>query len=109
MVEIITAVAIIALLAVLALPNFLRMRTIARQNACIANLRQVQESVRLWSLENKTEDQSVQCVWDDLIPEFMRKKPVCPCNGTYELGTTGNLPTCSYGNGHALGNEEEEL
>ncbi len=41
LVEIMIVVAIIGLLAAIAIPNFVRARTTAQQNACINNLRQI--------------------------------------------------------------------
>jgi len=46
-------VAIIGLLAAIAIPNFVRARTTAQQNACIANLKQIKGAIEQWALENK--------------------------------------------------------
>jgi prepilin-type N-terminal cleavage/methylation domain-containing protein len=59
LVEIMIVVAIIGLLAAIAIPNFVRARTTAQQNACINNLRQIdgaklpraRTSSRIWVAE----------------------------------------------------------
>ena len=46
-------VAIIGLLAAIAIPNFVKARTSAQKNACIANMRQIEGAKEQWALENK--------------------------------------------------------
>src|SRR5258705_5914397 len=53
LVEIMIVVAIIGLLAVIAIPNFVRARTTAQLNACINNLRQIDGAKQQWALETK--------------------------------------------------------
>src|SRR3974377_2241157 len=52
LVEIMIVVAIIGLLAAIAIPNFIRARTTAQQNACINNLRQIDGAIQQFALEN---------------------------------------------------------
>ena len=56
LVEIMIVVAIIGLLAAIAIPNFVRARNTAQQNACINNLRQLDGGKQQWALENKQSD-----------------------------------------------------
>src|SRR5205823_4333440 len=51
LVEIMIVVAIIGLLAAIAIPNFVKARTTAQQNACINNLRQIDAAKQQWALE----------------------------------------------------------
>ena len=53
LVEIMIVVAIIGLLAAIAIPNFVKARTTAQKNSCIANLKQIDGAVQQWALENK--------------------------------------------------------
>ena len=53
LVEIMIVVAIIGLLAAIAIPNFVKARTTAQKNACIANLKQIDGAKEQWALENK--------------------------------------------------------
>jgi len=53
LVEIMIVIAIIGMLAAIAIPNFIRARTTAQKNSCIANLRTIDSTVQTWALENK--------------------------------------------------------
>ncbi len=53
LVEIMIVVAIIGLLAAIAIPNFVKARTTAQQNACINNLRQIDSAKQQWALETR--------------------------------------------------------
>ncbi len=70
------AIAVPGMLAAIAIPNFVKARATAQQNACINNLRQLDAVKQQWALEkNKTAtDVPTQ---EDLMP-FLRKWPVCP-------------------------------
>mgnify|MGYP003498350256 CR=1 FL=1 len=51
LVEIMIVVAIIGLLAAIAIPNFIKNRTISQQNACINNLRMIDAGKEQWAME----------------------------------------------------------
>ena len=51
LVEIMIVVAIIGLLAAIAIPNFIRARTTAQKNACVANLKQIQGAIQVWAID----------------------------------------------------------
>src|SRR3954468_6091279 len=80
LVEIMIVVAIIGLLAAIAIPNFVRARTTAQQNACINNLRQLDGAKQQWALKNKTPPSATPDITD-----------VAPYLGR---ATTGTQPTC---------------
>ena len=86
-------VAIIGLLAAIAIPSFMKVRTSSQQNACINNLRQIEASKEQWALEariaqgaaaNKTE-----------VDKYIKVSPSCPANGTYNYTTIGTDATCT--------------
>src|SRR5579862_2184351 len=80
LVEIMIVVAIIGLLAAIAIPNFVRARTTAQQNACINNLRQIDGAKQQWALEHQaTSSASPQ---DTDIQPYMGR------------GSSGTLPVC---------------
>src|SRR3954451_5659373 len=98
LVEIMTVVAIIGLLAAIAIPNFVRARTTSQQNACINNLRQLDGAVQQWALENKAA--SGASVGLTSIQPYVKLTsanalPSCPANGTYAVTTVSVNPTCS--------------
>ena len=53
LVEIMIVVAIIAMLASIAIPNFVNARNKAQTTACINNLQQIEGAINSWALQNK--------------------------------------------------------
>ena len=102
LVEIMIVVAIIGLLAAIAIPNFIKARSLSQQNACIENLRQIFGAKTAWSLEQRKTPSDTPND-DDLFGAtlFIRAKPACPGNGTYSLLPVDTKPTCSIGD-HTL-------
>jgi prepilin-type N-terminal cleavage/methylation domain-containing protein len=104
LVEIMIVVAIIGLLAAIAIPNFVKARTTAQKNACIANLKQIDGAKEQWALENKkTEGDAVDTT---AVNAYLKNSaaPQCPSNGTYGYNAVGTSPTCSQAGalGHTL-------
>ena len=94
LVEIMIVVAIIAILAAIAIPNFVRNRKTANMNACIANMKQIFGAAEQYRLEENKEPTGVGALigTDGFIKAT--KTPKCPI-GTdeYSLATDGNV-TC---------------
>ena len=92
LVEIMTVVAVIGILAVIAIPNYLLSRKKSRQNACIVNLKQIQNA----------KDQSLMAnggvTSGDLFgnERYIKVEPKCPAGGVYTIGDENEDPTCSY-------------
>jgi prepilin-type N-terminal cleavage/methylation domain-containing protein len=104
LVEIMIVVAIIGLLAAIAIPNFVKARTTAQKNACIANLKQIDGAKEQWALENrKTQGDATD---DTAVNAYLKNSqaPSCPANGTYGYNPVGTAPTCSQAGalGHTL-------
>jgi prepilin-type N-terminal cleavage/methylation domain-containing protein len=97
LVEIMIVVGIIGLLAGIAVPNFVKARTQARQKACISNLQQIDGAIQRWALDlNKAEGQTV--TYGD-ISSYLRNSVVCPSGGTtfedsYTITTVDAPPAC---------------
>jgi prepilin-type N-terminal cleavage/methylation domain-containing protein len=106
LVEIMIVVAIIGLLASIAIPNFVKARTSAQKNACIANLHQIEGAKENWALENKKTEGASTSGSETAINAFLRggNAPDCPGGGTYTYNAVGTAPTCSLGAtaGHTL-------
>ncbi len=107
LVEIMIVVAIIGLLAAIAIPNFVKARTTAQTNACIANLKQVQGAVEQWALEQKKAPTSSVALTDisgsasAFIKQAINTELKCPAGGTYAVTTVAANPTCNV-SGHTL-------
>ncbi|MFH1665757.1 MAG: type II secretion system protein [Candidatus Omnitrophota bacterium] len=90
--EVMVVVAIIAFLAAMAVPNLMRSRIRARRQACIVNLRQIDMAKVRYILDGGEADPPE---WEDLIPSYMKRRPVCPSAGTYAIGDKETNPACS--------------
>jgi prepilin-type N-terminal cleavage/methylation domain-containing protein len=105
LVEIMIVIAIIGLLAAIAIPNLVKARTLSQKNGCIENLRQIFAAKTSWALEQR-HDVGVVPVDTDLFgpTAYIRKKPECPANGTYNLQPVDTKPTCNLATiaGHTL-------
>ena len=103
LVEIMIVVAIIGLLAAIAIPNFVRARTTAQQNACINNLRQVDGAKQQWALEYKAAGTATPDI-TDIQPYLGRgtngTAPTCPADSaktfttSYTMGSLQVAPVC---------------
>ena len=102
LVEIMIVVAIIGLLAAIAIPNFVKARTVSQKNACIANLKQINGAKVTWALENKKVSTNIPDATDLYgASAYIRDEPTCPGGGTYSLEEVQTKPTCDIG-GHTL-------
>jgi competence protein ComGC len=93
---------IIALLAAIAVPNFVKARTMAQKNACIANLRQIDAAKANWALDNKKKNDETPSASDLYGPnKYIAQDLKCPAGGVYSINPVEEKPTCSVP-GHAL-------
>jgi prepilin-type N-terminal cleavage/methylation domain-containing protein len=93
LVEIMIVVAIIAILAAVAIPNFVRYRKTSQMNACISNLKQLQAAVEQAKMSGVATP-----TWADIIgsDKYIKVTPTCPGTGTYTLPSNDtDSPTCS--------------
>jgi len=87
---------VIGMLAAIAIPNFVKARNTAQQNACIANLLQIDGAKQQWAVENKkqtTDTPTAQELETYLHRSFTTLK--CPAGGVYTINAAGEKPTCS--------------
>lgn len=102
LVEIMIVVAIIGLLAAIAIPNFVKARSTAQKNACIANLKQIDGAVQQWALENKKASTDSAATGDYSGYLKGSQLPICPGGGSaYGAVVVSASPTCSIA-GHTL-------
>jgi len=97
MVEIMIVVSLIGLLASIALPNFLKTRTTAQTNVCINNLRQIDDAIQQWALEEKRGANSAVQFAD--ISAYLKRTVICPAGGvsfddSYSVSIVGTEPSC---------------
>jgi len=103
LVEIMIVVAIIGLLATIAIPNFVRARLKAQQNACINNLRQIDGAKQTWALESKAGPNTAPTILN--VQPYMGRgvngtAPTCPADSSSSFATSYSIndlqtaPTC---------------
>jgi hypothetical protein len=97
----IALIPVLALLAAIAVPNFLKARQTAQRNACVNNLRLIDRAKEQWSVENRK--QLGAPVSETDLRRHLRDGvwPVCPAGGRYRVNPVGANPTCTVP-GHAL-------
>jgi hypothetical protein len=98
----IALIPVIGLLSAIAIPNFVRARDVAMQNACINNLRIIDAAKQQWALEKGT-DASATPTMGDISPYLGRSQqtPTCLKGGHYEVNPVRDRPTCTVP-GHEL-------
>jgi prepilin-type N-terminal cleavage/methylation domain-containing protein len=95
LVEIMIVVAIIGLLAAIGIPNFVRARQTSQTNACINNLRVIDQAKQQWGLEY---GQVATAQSTDIVPYLGRtgtRMPPEPVGGSYNINALSTAPTCS--------------
>lgn len=102
LVEIMIVVAIIAILAAIAIPNFVKYRNESQKNACISNQSSIKTAMENWAAEPKNAGKTPSA--NDIAPStgegYLKTLPVCPKTGAaYTLGkdeSTGAMTaTCT--------------
>jgi len=97
LVEIIIVVGIIALLSIIAFPNFANSRQRTLQNSCILNLKQLESAINRYAIDNNLGSDDI-ITMSNLIPNYIRSTPICPAGGTYNVTegiNAGSRPTCT--------------
>ncbi len=96
LVEIMMVVGIIALLAAIAFPSFMKSRQGSRQSACVNNLRLVDHAKQQVAASSQTLTDSATPAWTDLMPYVKGNAiPLCRDQGTYDVNVLTSNPTCS--------------
>jgi prepilin-type N-terminal cleavage/methylation domain-containing protein len=100
LVELMIVVAVIGLLAGIAVPSIVRARTQSQTNACINNLRQIDDASQEWALDNHQAADATVLFTD--IQSYLKRAVICPSAGTgatfadsYILTTVSNKPACN--------------
>lgn len=95
LVEIMIVVAIIALLAVIAVPNLIKARETTQRNDCLNNQRMIGDAIDQWALENNKASTATPTI-DGVdgkpgLKVYLKgeKMPKCKGGGTYSWGTVG--------------------
>jgi hypothetical protein len=84
-------------------PNYKRPYLYPTENACIANLKQIDGAKATWALEHGITNGSFVVSGKELygVTNYIRDEPTCPMGGTYQIGLLGQKPRCTLP-GHTL-------
>ena len=103
LVEIMIVVAIIGLLAAIAIPNFVRARQTAQNNACMNNLRVIDGAENQYALESGLKTGATAPTTTQLLVYVGHNTttfPNCPLGGAgYTIGPIGTAPVCINADG----------
>lgn len=99
--EIMIIVTLLGLLAVIAIPNFMKARDRSQTNVCISNLRQISDVKQQWALETHNPDSAVPTTADVVAYIRGNRFPACPASGNYLILAVNEAPACDK-SGHLL-------
>ena len=107
LVEIMIVVAIIAILAAVAIPNFIKYRDDARKQSCIANMKQLQTAGESWLTANPgTTAPTLEQLCGTESTKYLKKTPTCPKDSaayTIAIENGAIKVTCGHAEeGHTL-------
>lgn len=94
LVEIMIVVAIIGILAAIAVPNFVRSRRTSQQNACIANLRQIEAAKEQCQIEGLALSEANINKYLKVSLEKLHCPAVSTSNYKTTFGDENTPPTC---------------
>ena len=96
LVEIMIVVAIIAILAAVAIPNFVRYRKTAQMNACISNMKQIQAACE----QSKLAGHGISDADLYGADKYIKVKPTCPGDKTktYDVAEADGILTITCQN-----------
>lgn len=100
-------VALIALLAAIAVPNYVKNRSQIQRDSCLAHLKQIDNAKAAWARDHKKAPDAapgLSDIFGDMA--YIKNILICPAGGTYTLNRVDTLATCSH-HGHVT--EDWEL
>jgi len=86
LVEIMIVILIIGMLLAIAVPGWVKMRTTSQEKACWENLRVIDDAKQQWAMDKGQPTGSTPTP-ADLVPEYLKKLPVCSGGGTLTIGS----------------------
>ena len=100
LVEIMIVVAIIAILAAVAIPNFIRYRNDSRTAACIANMKQLQTAAESYLTKHPGAAPAVSDLCGSGEDKYIKNELTCPKDGSaYSITLDNGAIKISCGSG----------
>ena len=100
LVEIMIVVAIIAILAAIAIPNFVKYRSESQENACISNMSTLKTAAENWASKTKNAGQ-IPTVAQLVSDGYLKKAPTCPADASASYTIKQNTDKSFYVEGCA--------
>ena len=103
LIELMIVIAIIAILAAILVPNFMRARASGQLTACESNIKNEGTALEMYATDNVGRYPTAMA---DLTPDYLQKLPICPStDDEYEL-TSQQAPdsytvACTGANAHS--------
>lgn len=94
LIEIMIVVAIIALLAMIAIPGFASARLRAQKDACLNNLRIISDAKQQYAMDNNNAAPGTMA---NLVPTYIARTPQCTAGGVYRTRSMARDPACNLG------------
>jgi type II secretory pathway pseudopilin PulG len=91
LVELLTVVTVIVLLATLAIPLYARARQESQLRLCLNNLRILRDCMEQYKFSHSAG--AAEVTMQNLLP-YLRREPHCPCDGSYV--NLGEDPACTW-------------
>ena len=92
LIELMIVIAIIAILAAILVPNFMRARASGQLTACKANLKNQGTALEMYATDNNGR---YPTAIGDLSSDYLRKLPTCPATDK-EYGYSGDVTPDAY-------------
>lgn len=105
-IELMIVMAIIGIVAVVSVPNYVKSRNRTQAKTCINNLRMIDRMTQQWAFENNKLATDTYSLTDTSLLKHFRGSvlPLCTGDGTYAPASNlSGEPTCSLSSlGHTL-------
>lgn len=98
LIELLVVVVILGVLFSIAYPQFQQAGRKGMASACVRNLKEIVSAKERWAMDNN-KGAEAQPALSDLIgsDKYLKNTPICPRQGTYDVGSMNVLPTCTIG------------
>lgn len=96
LIEIMIVVAIIAILASIAIPNFIAYRQTSQENACKANMKAINNACEAYVVKHGSATTTLSDLTDTSKGAFLKKTPVCPYDKSKEYTITQDTTTKAF-------------
>ena len=93
--EILVVVAIIGIVIGFAIPNINRSRQKTQTEICSTNIKEINSAKSMWAMWGAVETGRDVPQWADIVPEYVKKVPICPGGGVYAMNDMDESATCS--------------